>query len=103
VKELKSAGNTLRFGDFLAHNRPLCPRLGLEKVGCGDPVSSERLAILHLPPYPVLVARKHSVYHSVIEFAIWAFLQVLCDGGLDAQCPLGLCFMVSREDDDRKR
>jgi len=32
--------------------------------------------------------------------AIWAFLQVICSSRLDVQCPLGLCFVVSREDDD---
>jgi hypothetical protein len=50
-----------------------------------------------------IFARQYRVDHSVVEFAIWALLQVICDAVLDAQRPFGLCFVVSRDDDDQDR
>jgi hypothetical protein len=78
---------------FLCHSTHSI-RFGGQELRRVDSLSSEWLAVLHFPSYPILIAGKHGVHHSVVEFAIRTLLQVICDGGFDAQCPLGLCFMV---------
>lgn len=65
--------------------------LRVEEVFSGDSIASEGLAVLHFPPDPILISGEDCVHHPVVEFAIWALLQVICNGGLDAQRPFGLC------------
>jgi hypothetical protein len=91
MQKIQGARHARRLHGRLIYDRPSRTRLCVKEVFGGDSVASEGLTVFHFPPDPVLISGKDCVDHPVIEFAIWALLQVICDGGLDAQRPFGLC------------